>query len=208
MDARLLRSAHDDLGYRDYASYSAGARTIEGMTSKTYEMPDERGLFVRLFSRPAKTPHSASTALKRGTQPGHCWPMAGSSGFIGIQLAEPVLIKNVTVDHAPSSLTPAREGDTAPRSIVVWALIPMSSAVTTEPPKIQSINVPVPEGFRIVAIAQLEYDVFKPQHIQTFPVDAGMQGVKVDQVVFQVLSNWGSVDFTCLYRLRVHGESP
>ncbi|KAH9928117.1 uncharacterized protein B0H18DRAFT_875173 [Fomitopsis serialis] len=209
IDMRLLRASQDDLGLRDFASYAAGARPINELTSLTY---DTRGiaeiLFASTFASGERRP-SPSTVLKRNLLPGSCWPMVGSSGYIGIRLSDPVRIRNVTIDHLPSSLD--RESRTAPRSVLVWAILPVSASVKTNAATQVKRTFPIPSaiptGFEAVPIAELEYDVLKPQHIQTFPVDDAVHSLKIEEVVFQVLTNWGSPDSTCLYRVRVHGES-
>ena len=61
-------------------------------------------------------------------------------------------------------------------------------------------------GTRPMHIADVEYDTCSVQHIQSFPVYDDAVSVRVDKVVFQILDNWGLPDFTCIYRVRVHGR--
>ncbi|EPS92556.1 hypothetical protein FOMPIDRAFT_1137627 [Fomitopsis schrenkii] len=187
LEERLLRVAHDDLGYRDFAGYAAGGRPIEGLTSPTWDGPGPLGASELPDVLRGKQARGPIWALKRDIQQGSCWPMAGTAGYLGIQLAEPVIVTNVTVDHLPASL--ASETRSAPHHIRVWALIPTS-------PRTQLIHV-----------ADLEYDIRSTQHIQNFPTSGYAPTVSVDKVVFQILDNWGLPDFTCIYRVRVHGRA-
>lgn len=214
VEKRLLRASQDDIGYRDFACYAAGARAIESLTSNTYSGDHHEGFaFLKgLFNRPRHVPNPPSAALKRDIQPGSCWPMSGPAGYIGIRLSDPVYITNVTVDHMSSAL--AREVRSAPRSIRVWGLVETSVIPASileahetggDNPLPSSVYSYVPAGFTLIPLGQFRYDVRLPQHIQTFPVNKPTP--KTDQVIFQVLDNWGSTEFTCLYRLRVHGET-
>ncbi|CAM9363962.1 unnamed protein product [Hapterophycus canaliculatus] len=48
------------------------------------------------------------------------------------------------------------------------------------------------------------YDVHG-RAIQTFPISSPL-GVKFTVIQLKINSNWGNPDFTCLYRVRVHGR--
>ncbi|EPS93848.1 hypothetical protein FOMPIDRAFT_1135402 [Fomitopsis schrenkii] len=186
MEERLLRASQDDLGYRDFASYAAGARPIESLTSPTWDGPGPLGSSALPEILRGKQAHGPIWALKRDIQQGNCWPMAGTAGYLGIQLAEPVIVANVTIDHLPASL--ASETRSAPRRIRVWAL------------------APTPYPVKPIHIADVEYDIRSAQHIQTFSASDDAPAVSVDKVVFQILDNWGLPEFTCIYRVRVHGR--
>jgi len=59
---------------------------------------------------------------------------------------------------------------------------------------------------RYIRIASFKYDVHSPHNIQTFPVPKEIRELGIDfgLVILMVQNNWGS-EFTCLYRMRVHG---
>ncbi|KAL4802136.1 hypothetical protein BDV18DRAFT_66598 [Aspergillus unguis] len=56
-------------------------------------------------------------------------------------------------------------------------------------------------------IGKWTYDINEQNHIQTFPVTAYIDSdeLRVDKVVFRVLSNWGGNE-TCIYRLKLQGK--
>lgn len=226
MEERLLRASHDDVGYRDFASYAAGARPIEGLTSRTWDGPGTLSSSEPQDILRGKQVRGPAWALKRDIQQGSCWHMAGTAGYLGIQLAEPVIVTNVTVDHLPASL--ASETRSAPYHIRVWALVPTSYftafwAASTPTSRVGTVLDPpnndaprdispmlrgaVPSGAQLVHIADVEYDIRSAQHIQTFPASDNAPITSVDKVVFQVLDNWGFPEFTCIYRVRVHGTA-
>ncbi|KAH9921095.1 hypothetical protein B0H21DRAFT_701780 [Amylocystis lapponica] len=210
IERRALFVSHDPSYYQDFASYASGARPIEAMTSATYSFPRNAALgFVgRLFGQPLPLPHPPVTVLMHGLQPGHCWPMEGTSGHLGIKLSSPVHVTNVTVDHIPNIV--AANIYSAPRHFVLWGFIDRSTILDTE--SIERCRAPVPlwtnipDGVMPCPLTAFEYNIDRSYHVQNFEVEDWAQTFKVDQVVFQILDNWGSSESTCLYRLRVHGE--
>ena len=59
---------------------------------------------------------------------------------------------------------------------------------------------PTPEH---LLLSTFEYDTTAANHIQTFPVPRAIQelGIKMGVVIWKFKSNWGSEDYTCLYRV-------
>ncbi|KAJ3814094.1 hypothetical protein F5876DRAFT_33699 [Lentinula aff. lateritia] len=72
----------------------------------------------------------------------------------------------------------------------------------------------LPKSPMYIRLASFTYDIHSPSHIQTFPVlpylskygKLGEAGVDFGVVALVVRSNWGMEEYTCLYRVRVHGE--
>ena len=66
----------------------------------------------------------------------------------------------------------------------------------------------LPRHPEYIRVANFTYNIHAPVHIQTFPVGDEVRELGIDfgKVVLMVKSNWGRDEFTCLYRLRVHGE--
>lgn len=59
-----------------------------------------------------------------------------------------------------------------------------------------------------VRIASFRYDVDAPRHVQTFEVDVRLDywGLAANKVAVRVKNNYGPSDYTCLYRLKLHGH--
>ncbi|KAF9974270.1 hypothetical protein BGZ73_002357, partial [Actinomortierella ambigua] len=57
-------------------------------------------------------------------------------------------------------------------------------------------------------LSERESHLSHPRALQTFPIPLSKQHVPVMGVVLKIKSNWGHPEFTCLYRVRVHGYEP
>jgi SUN domain-containing protein 1/2 len=74
------------------------------------------------------------------------------------------------------------------------------------------LEVPYPKDLptspQYMRLNKFSYNIHGSSHIQTFPVDEDVRNLGVDFgiVVLKVKSNWGREEFTCLYRMRVHGQ--
>ena len=115
--------------------------------------------------------------------PGQCYAFKGSQGFIVIQLAGPVTISGFTVEHIPKSLSPTNSIDSAPKEFSVHGL-----------------NSPTEEGFHYGNFIYKDND----ESLQYFPV-ANYTQQSFQYVELKVYSNHGNMQYTCLYRFRVHG---
>eukprot|EP00005_Dracoamoeba_jomungandri_P002836 CAMPEP_0174252498 /NCGR_PEP_ID=MMETSP0439-20130205/1943_1 /TAXON_ID=0 /ORGANISM="Stereomyxa ramosa, Strain Chinc5" /LENGTH=730 /DNA_ID=CAMNT_0015333045 /DNA_START=78 /DNA_END=2270 /DNA_ORIENTATION=- len=137
------------------------------------------GFFASLLSR---TTHDASIVLTPGNTMGHCFAFSGSTGMITIQLPYPVIIDGVSVDHISKGVS-RREADSAPKDFKVWA-VKLSNEKT---PKL---------------LGEFMYDINGKQ-VQTFNIE---NSDWFRYVTFQIKSNHGNEEYTCVYRLRVHGK--
>merc|ERR1712187_395276 len=62
------------------------------------------------------------TIIQPGVQPGECWAFKGSSGFVVIQLSEPIVPTRFSMEHISKSMSPSGKIDSAPKDFVVYGL--------------------------------------------------------------------------------------
>lgn len=220
IDAALAVYTADQIGRADYAQYSAGARVIPSLTSPTHEVRVQganvhslSSMLAHMLPLPVSWRYRSASdsytvrgrmpvvALHHDTSPGMCWPFSGSHGQLGIQLVRRVHIQAITLDHVPSNLSLDGLGS-APRDVEVWGLL---DSPHDRVPSVHDDPTPVPPSPSHVFIGSFTYDA-QPgaPPIQTFPVRD--VGVPFRVIQLSVLSNHGLRDFTCLYRVRVHGD--
>ena len=223
----VLTHLHKDvLSIPDYALFSAGARWIPTLTSPTLELspptlPSKLLAFVTGHGYALGRP--PVTALHHDVQNGFCWPFPGSQGHLGVQLAAPVKVESVSVDHVPMEV--AFDVRSAPKEMEVWGVVEgeenvrklkewreMKEATRSSSGEAEEEEAAYPAMLprqpEYIRLAGFTYDVTGPSHVQNFPVSDEIKEMGLDfgVVVLMVKSNWGRRDFTCLYRFRVHGS--
>lgn len=169
----------------DYALGSGGGRIIPNFTTSTLDVLP-RGFVRRTLAKILGAGSLAiarppATALDADNSLGKCWPMAGSEGTLGIALARRVVVDELVLEHVDGRI--AYELDSAPRDFQLWAFDDVLNDL-----------VQIGEGI---------FDVSKPASLQRFPINDGFE---TQMIVLKVLSNSGNPDFTCLYRVRIHGH--
>ncbi|KAF7336703.1 hypothetical protein MVEN_02105300 [Mycena venus] len=216
----------DNIGRRDFALHSSGALVIPSLTSNTYELRPET-VMGKLVGYVTGNGFAIGPppvwALHHDIHDGHCWPFAGSQGQLGVVLASPVYIEDITIDHVAAEVAPYTRRS-APREMEVWGLIEgadnMAKLKAWRAEKAQRRengeiieDEPVrpkmlPRSVEYIRIATFRYDIRAENNIQTFPVDQEVKALGIDfgVVALVVKSNWGNDAYTCLYRFRVHGQ--
>jgi SUN domain-containing protein 1/2 len=149
-----------------------------------------------------------------------------------VALAAPAYISDVTIDHVAKEV--AFDMRSAPREMEVWGMVEgkdniakvkawqgEKAARKAEARRVaKEQGVPfvedgdvaypktLPKSPQYIRIANFTYNIHSPRHIQSFPVDEAIRDLGVDFgiVVLRIKSNWGRDEYTCLYRLRVHGQ--
>ncbi|KAL5962249.1 SUN domain-containing protein 1 [Taenia solium] len=124
--------------------------------------------------------------LQPSTYPGECWCFHGSEGQAIVRLAVPVHVTGVSLEHIPKSLAHTGRIDSAPRDFLIKALESDSA-----------------QDGEILGSFTYNEDG-KP--IQYFPVMARSDGKPTLFVELVITSNHGHPEYTCVYRLRVHGH--
>lgn len=168
----------------DFALETQGASVISTRCSETFRI---RSACVTLFGFPIWYPSESPRTVIQGYPvllPGRCWAFHGVEGTLVISLSHPIRITHVTLDHLPRYNSPTGYIDSAPKDFEVYGL-----------------KHDTDEG---TLLGSFTYDE-NGASTQTFkllnPSDEVYRLVEL-----HVLTNWGHVEYTCLYRFRVHGK--
>jgi len=215
VETAIHKYATDTLAKPDYALYSSGARINPLLTSPTY-FHSPKSVIKRLGSyvfggAGATWGHQPAMALFQDTNVGMCWAFPGDHGYLGIRLSEPVLISDVSVEHVHRDVS--KNIGSAPRQWSLYGLVTDESARS----QIESIasglydsspSSNLPRGYTLLVRGDYNINDDEGKTIQTFPFPMAIKrlNIPIEQVVFAVGSNWGNNEYTCLYRIRVHGQ--
>ncbi|KAI0709166.1 hypothetical protein C8Q76DRAFT_625571 [Earliella scabrosa] len=189
-------------------------------TSETFSRPfpgrADITWWLSLLGQAPHEPLPPDTVLRGDSRPGHCWPFRGSYGLLAIDLREEVIIKNVTVGHLRDGGT--RGHTFAPRQIVVWGLLPLTSTAGSETygPEIEVEDASPGSGgpqelaiahdYKLTKLTSIRYDVHATEREQTFFVGSRTSNTtRFDKILVEVLDNWGSKTYTCMYHIRIRG---
>ncbi|KAL3876673.1 hypothetical protein ACJMK2_034477 [Sinanodonta woodiana] len=178
----LQKYSADKTGLADFALESAGGSVISTRCSETYY---KKTALISVFGIPLwYSSNSPRTVIQPEVHPGECWAFRGSHGYIVIQLSTAIVPTGFTLEHIPKSLSPTGNIDSAPRDFTVLGL-----------------QGEIGEG---INLGNFSYNQDgKP--MQFFPVQ--IKDPPFFQLVeLRILNNHGNLDYTCLYRFRVHGK--
>lgn len=167
----------------DFALETQGASVISTRCSETYRI---RSACVTLFGFPLWYPSESPRTVIQGYPvllPGKCWAFHGVEGTLVISLSHPIRITHVTLDHLPRYNSPTGRIDSAPKDFEVYGM-----------------RDDVEEG---TLLGTFTYDK-DGESTQMFKLPNPSDEV-YRFVELRVLTNWGHVEYTCVYRFRVHG---
>lgn len=168
----------------DFALETQGASVISTRCSETYR---HRSACLTLFGFPLWYPSESPRTVIQGYPvllPGKCWAFHGVQGILVISLSHPVRITHVTLDHLPRYNSPTGRIDSAPKDFEVYGMINDTEEGTL--------------------LGKFTYDE-NGDSTQTFRLP-NPSDVVYRFVELRVLTNWGHIEYTCLYRFRVHGN--
>ena len=174
-----------------------------GWEEWSLDLPSSVSHTLGLSSNVVAPPESI---LDRQYLPGSCWPMEGSQGHVTIGLDVPVEIEAFSVENTVSELLEDPEGQ-------------LSSA----PKKLRFVGFPACEtdcqGLSFdpsveISLLEVEYDL-ESDRVQTFRLKDNQEcnpsfceaPQRIGGVRMEVLGNYGNSDYTCIYRVRIHGET-
>ncbi|XP_075998764.1 SUN domain-containing protein 1 isoform X2 [Genypterus blacodes] len=175
--------SQDRTGQVDYALESGGGSILSTRCSETYET---KTALMSLFGLPLwYFSQSPRVVIQPDVYPGNCWAFKGSQGYLVIRLSMRILPTSVCVEHIPRALSPTGNITSAPQNFTVFGLDDEYQDEGT-------------------LLGQYTYQE-DGESLQNFPVQK--ENDKAFQIMeVRVLSNWGHPEYTCLYRIRVHGE--
>lgn len=195
-----LSLSYGDVMTPDYALATTGGRVIADLTFTSFGATHQRNLEPKGYKSPL-------VALTPDTAPGNCWPMAGSSGQLGIHLSQTIYVTSFTIEHPPKVILP--DPSSAPRRFSVWALFDKLPNTVPErhEPRLRSSQFPRTKPFQPVHLGTFTYSIHARTSVQSFPLTKQIRemNLPVAAVLFNFEDNWGSRDVTCIYRVRVHG---
>ena len=157
-------------------------------------------------------------ALSRWEDVGDCWCAVGKIPQFGVKTSRRIFPKSVIIEHIASSAVESNAA--APREMEVWAQVadpihrrslhvqmggpPPKSPVSTSNYGLDSTFVKI-IGFEFLPNTLPEEPGFRGTEFQ-IPVDLELLGVDVNTFVIKAMSNWGSDQGTCFYRVQMWGK--
>ncbi|XP_072985548.1 SUN domain-containing protein 2-like [Typha latifolia] len=190
VEKEIEKHAADGLGRVDYALASSGAKVV------SHSEPHGFGKVSSWLSvgKGRNAIHGNAHKMLEPSfgEPGQCFALQGSSGFVEIQLRTAIILEAVTLEHVSKSV--AYDRSSAPKDCRVsgWFEVPSDD---------QSGRTA-----KMLLLSEFSYDLEK-SNAQTFSIEAAEVGV-INMVRLDFTSNHGSSAHTCIYRFRVHGHEP
>ncbi|XP_075230519.1 uncharacterized protein LOC142329698 [Lycorma delicatula] len=181
IDRALALYDADKIGMVDYALESSGGIIVSTRCTESYNAGHKTYILFgfALWHRS----NSPRTVIQPGVHPGECWAFAGQQGYLVIQLSATIIVTAFTVEHIPPSLAPQGRIDSAPKDFSVWGL------------KYESDVHPIFLG--------RFWFLENGTSLQKFEALTVQEPFRL--VELKIESNHGNLEYTCLYRFRVHG---
>ncbi|CAK7325119.1 unnamed protein product [Dovyalis caffra] len=184
----IEKHAADGLGRVDYALATSGGMVVK------HSDPYMAGRGVNWFLKGRGVQPNADEMLKPSFgEPGKCFALKGSSGFVQIKLRSAIVPEAVTLEHVAKSV--AYDRSTAPKDCRVSGWLQNHELASADYEK------------KMFLLTEFTYDLEK-SNAQTFNVLHSSASGLVDTVRLDFTSNQGSPSLTCIYRFRVHGYEP
>ncbi|KAF8783819.1 hypothetical protein HU200_000259 [Digitaria exilis] len=186
VEIEIARHSADGLGMVDYALGSGGAKVVRHsesfMNGKTY-MPGRSSV------------HATAQKMLEPSfgQPGECFALKGSSGFVDVKLRTGIIPEAVTLEHVDKSV--AYDRSSAPKNFQVRGWYQGSHDDSDK------------DSNAMATLGEFSYNLDN-SNAQTFQLERSANPQAVNMVRFDFSSNHGNPELTCIYRFRVHGTEP
>ena len=227
----IIENSYRLIHQTNYLSIGLGALVVPAYTSPTYKNPLlNQGWVDRFLYRlgvktldlepfvPTLPPTAALRDWKEGAE---CWCAAPSDDEKGmaqlaIQFPYKIYPGDFYLEHVPATGT--RDIAAAPNTYEVWAQVDnateatrLGEALDREIPDHYDFacgSPPKPNSDRWVCILHHGYSIHLDNWIQLGQLLFSPErvGLTTKMVAFRAVSNWGSTDHTCIYRVRMTGK--
>ncbi|XP_032674723.1 uncharacterized protein LOC116845771 isoform X2 [Odontomachus brunneus] len=176
----------DKTGQVDYALESAGGQIISTRCTQRYDIKSRAFRLFGLFTLYYESNNPRTVIQGNALQPGACWAFQDFPGYILIQLRCVIYVTGFTLEHVSSLILPNENMLSAPKRFDVWGLTDENDA---DP----------------VRFGDYEF-TYSEDSLQYFPVQNTEIKRPYEYIELRIHSNHGKLDYTCLYRFRVHGR--
>ncbi|XP_018364783.1 PREDICTED: uncharacterized protein LOC108762328 isoform X2 [Trachymyrmex cornetzi] len=175
----------DKTGQVDYALETAGGQIISTRCTQRYDIKS-RAFSLFGFTLYYESNNPRTVIQGNPIQPGVCWAFQDFPGFLLIQLRSFIYVTGFTLEHVPKLILPNENMSSAPRKFNVWGLLNENDL---EP----------------VMFGEYEF-TYSDESLQYFPVQNTEINKPYEYIELRIQTNHGQLDYTCLYRFRVHGR--
>lgn len=190
VDKEIEKHAADGLGRVDYALASGGARVVKH--SQPYAVVKANSWLSVAKVKSSVHPSAQKMLEPSFGEPGQCFPLHGSSGFVEIRLRVGIIPDAVTLEHVSKSV--AYDRSSAPKDCRVSGWFEGLE------------DDPSTRAEKMTILTEFSYELDKT-NVQTFSVPIADSRI-INMVRLDFTSNHGSPALTCIYRFRVHGFEP
>lgn len=199
------------------------------LTSPTRQLAQSKSRSARLLAWlmdiPKLTAPPPSAAFAPWDDIGDCWcaPPGGGRSQLTVMLPKNVIPTDLVVEHIPMEAT--LDPGATPKDIEMWVEIQddkkreaVANAAFSLFKKEDSNLAPEAENtnlfstsksldYKWVRVGRWRYKIFTDNYIQTFsvPVPLDHFSAPTNKIAIRTLSTWGTADYVCLYRLKLHG---
>eukprot|EP00455_Lapot_gusevi_P033328 TRINITY_DN3642_c0_g1_i1.p1 TRINITY_DN3642_c0_g1~~TRINITY_DN3642_c0_g1_i1.p1 ORF type:complete len:718 (+),score=133.21 TRINITY_DN3642_c0_g1_i1:70-2223(+) len=183
VDEAMERLHADGTEQVDWAFWANGGHILEHSQTSQEHL---QGLdFLSAWLHESFVDHQKpEQILKPDMTAGNCWPMKGQQGYVVIQLRQPVRLTQVAIEHLSHKI--AVDFSSAPKRMALYGIRSMQH--------LDQADLLVSFEYRSAARQLQQFSI--PQSDVAYPA-----------VRLEIQSNHGNPNFTCLYRVRVHGEA-
>lgn len=207
--ANIARNTELRLRSVNYFSHTLGATVHPKYTSPTH--PRQLGglwqwVNRNLYDYQGRGHPSPFRVLTPWEEPSDCWCAATSDdkgkAQIGVIIPRAMNPTSITIEHMPSTGT--LDIGAAPKEFEIW----VRSRGSVESSQSYSSHLGCGEAPEsgLICIGKASYDIHAMNHVQNFDLEGVDDAIGfVDFAIIRVINNWGQ-DWTCIYRIRLHGE--